>query len=68
LIETNEDFHQADNVNEALQTEILVELIRACTDKDDTIRELASRTLVCIATTQYGREVLVKNKILANIS
>jgi hypothetical protein len=68
LIEVNEDFHQADNVNEALTTDILVEFTKACTEEDDTIRELASRTLVAIANSSWGREVLVKNKLLQHIS
>lgn len=62
LIETNEDFHRADLVNEALNTNILVELIKLCSDKDDVIRELASRALVSIANTNYGRRVLVEAK------
>ena len=68
LIEVNEDFHLADNVNEALTTDILVEFTKACTEEDDTIRELASRTLVAIANSSWGREVLVKNKLLQHIS
>ena len=68
LIETNEDFHQADNVNDALNTDILVEFIRACEDEDDTIRELASRTLVSIANSSLGREILVRNKLLQHVS
>lgn len=68
LIETNEDFHQADNVNEALNTDILVEFINACQDKDNTIRELASRTLVSIANSSWGREILVRNQLLQHIS
>lgn len=68
LFEINEDFHQADNVNEALNTNILVEFLRACGEKDDEIRELASRTLVSIGNTAWGREILVRQKLLGNIS
>jgi hypothetical protein len=62
LIETNEDFHRADKVNEALNTNILVEIMKLCKDKDDNIRELASRTLVSIANTNFGRRLLVDTK------
>jgi HEAT repeat protein len=68
LIEINEDFHQADKVNEALKTNILVELVRGCQDHDDTIRELASRALVSIGNTAWGREILVEKKLLPHLS
>lgn len=68
LIELNEDYHQADKINESLKTQILIELVKACKEKDDTIRELASRSICCIANTAMGRQILVNNKILPHIS
>lgn len=46
LIEINEDFHQADKLNFAIESGILFELVQSCREKDDTIRELASRALL----------------------
>ena len=30
LIEINEDFHQADKLNEALDSKVLIELVKCC--------------------------------------
>ena len=68
LIEINEDFHQADKLNEALETGIVMQLVYCCRQEDDTIRELASRAILQIANTEKGRVTLVIGKILAIIA
>ncbi len=52
LIEINEDFHQADKVNVALNANILGELVKCFRENDDTIRELASRAILKVACTE----------------
>ena len=59
LIEINEDFHQADKVNVALNANILGELIKCFKEEDETIRELASRAVLKVACTEQGRETLI---------
>ena len=59
LIEINEDFHQADKLNFAIDSGILMQLVYCCRDKDDTLRELASRAILKIANTEKGRVTLV---------
>jgi hypothetical protein len=68
LIEINEDFHQADKLNEALDSSILMQLVYCCRQLDDTIRELASRAILKIANTEKGRVTLIHGKILAIIA
>ena len=68
LIEINEDFHQADKLNFAIDSGILMQLVYCCRDKDDTLRELASRAILKIAATEKGRVTLVQTKTLAIIS
>jgi hypothetical protein len=46
LIEINEDFHSADKINFALESNILHELVACFTFKDNIIRELASRAVL----------------------
>lgn len=46
LIEINEDFHQADKINIALKTTVLEELVKCFVEKDNVIRELASRAVL----------------------
>jgi hypothetical protein len=46
LIEINEDFHSADKLNFALNSNILSELVTCFSKKDDIIRELASRAVL----------------------
>ena len=67
LVEINEDFHQADKVNVALNANILLELIKCFKEADDTIRELASRAVLKVACTEQGREVLIENKCVQEI-
>jgi hypothetical protein len=59
LIEINEDFHQADKVNVALKANVLRQLINCFKEKDNTIRELASRAVLKVACTEKGRETLI---------
>jgi hypothetical protein len=59
LIEINEDFHQADKINFALESQILRELVKCFSEKDKVIRELASRAVLQVACTEKGREILV---------
>jgi hypothetical protein len=51
LIEINNDFHQGDKLNFALDSEILNELVRCFEDEDNVIRELASRAIIKSAGT-----------------
>jgi hypothetical protein len=67
LKEINEDFHQADKVNMAVQASVLGELVRCFKESDDVIRELASRAVLKLATTEYGRETLIHDKIVPEI-
>ena len=46
LIEINEDFHQADKINFALNSTILSELVSCFKESDNVIRELASRAVL----------------------
>lgn len=62
LHEINEDFHQADKVNMALDAQLLGELVKCFKEKDDVIRELASRAVLQVACTEYGRETLIQQK------
>jgi len=59
LIEINEDFHQADKLNFALESQILKQLVKCFHEKDTVIRELASGAILKVACTEKGREVLV---------
>jgi hypothetical protein len=67
LVEINEDFHQADKVNMALDAGVLKELVRCFKEQDDVIRELASRAVLKVATTEHGRETLIHEKIVPEI-
>lgn len=64
LVEINEDFHQADKVNFALNSDILYQLVGCFREKDDVIRELASRAVLKIGNTEKGRVTLVNNELL----
>lgn len=61
LVEINEDFHQADKLNFALESNILQQLLACFSHKDSNIRELASRAVLKIANTEMGRVVFVQN-------
>ena len=64
LIEVNEDFHQADLVNQALDSNILASLILCFKDQDDVIRELASRAVLKVTNVEMGRVVFVANTLV----
>ncbi len=68
LVEINEDFHQADKLNEALDSGILMCLVYCCREEDNTIRELASRAILKIANTEKGRVTLVSSRSLAIVA
>ena len=68
LVEINEDFHQADKLNEALDSGILMCLVYCCRETDDTIRTLASSAVLKIANTEKGRVTLVSSRSLAIVA
>lgn len=68
LHEINEDFHQADKLNEALDSGILMCLVYCCREKCDETRELASRAILKIANTEKGRVTLVSSRSLAIVA
>jgi len=45
----------------------LYELVKCFKEKDETIRELASRAFIKIANTRMGRETLILDEIVPNI-
>jgi len=62
LMEINEDFHFGDRINFAITFDnpnLLNELIRCFDEEDDIIRELASRAIIKVASTEQGRAILV---------
>jgi len=67
LTEINEDFHQADKINFALESTILSELVKCFSEEDSVIRELASRAVVQVATTDKGRVTLVSQQTVPEI-
>lgn len=64
LLEVNEDFHQADLVNQALDSNILASLVLCFKDQDDVIRELASRAVLKVTNVEMGRVVFVANTLV----
>ena len=64
LIEINEDFHQADKMNFALESDILVQLISCFQDKDSAIRELGARAVLKVTNTEMGRVIFVSNNLI----
>ncbi len=80
LIEINEDFHDGSKLNQAIAPKyegegeneeelptILNELVRCFEEEDDTIRELASRAIIKVASTEKGRQTLVDLEIVQMI-
>lgn len=81
LIEINEDFHDASKLNQAIALKyenegeeneeekptVLNELVRCFEEEDDTIRELASRAIIKVASTEKGRQTLVDLEIISLI-
>ena len=68
LVEINEDFHQADKLNEALDSGILMCLVYCCRETDDAIRTLASSAVLKISNTEKGRVTLVSSRSLAIVA
>ena len=77
LIEINEDFHDGAKLNQAITLKysseeedaeelptILNELVRCFEEEDDTIRELASRAIIKVASTEKGRQTLIELEII----
>lgn len=64
LVEVNEDFHQADLINQALDANILVSLVSCFKDTDNIIRELASRAVLKVTKIEMGRVVFVTNALV----
>lgn len=68
LQEINEDFHQGDKLNLALETsEILNELINCFQEDDNVIRELSSRAIIKVAGSEKGRAILVEDEMVTSI-
>ena len=80
LIEINEDFHDGAKLNQAINPKyegegeeeqelptILNELVRCFEEEDNTIRELASRAIIKVASTEKGRNTLVDLEIVPMI-
>jgi hypothetical protein len=67
LREINEQFHQGDKLNAALDSECLYELVRCFDEEDKVIRELASRAIIKVATTEKGRMILIEEEIIPKV-
>lgn len=74
LKEINEDFHQGDKLNKALepkfegdQETILNELVRCFEEDDHVIRELASRAIIKVASSEKGRYILIADEHIPRI-
>ena len=68
LREINDDFHDANKINLALNSTILEKLVDCFTDPDDVIRELATRAIMQVARVERGRKILVDEKVVENIA
>lgn len=74
LKEINEDFHQGDKLNKALEPKfegdletILNELVRFFDEEDHVIRELASRAIIKVASSEKGRYILIADEHIPRI-
>jgi hypothetical protein len=70
LKEINEDFHQGDKINFALDLEnpeILFELVNCFEEQDAVIRELASRAIIKCCGTEQSRFLIVKEEMIPKI-
>ena len=67
LKEVNEDFHQGDKLNFALDSDILLELVRCFEEDVEVIRELGSRAIIKVAGTEKGRIILIEDEIIPKI-
>lgn len=68
LIEVNEDFHDATLIVSVLESGIIEELIVCFEDKDNIIRELASRAIMQVASVERGREYIVTHKQVVQVA
>ena len=66
LTEVNQEFHAGDNVTVALESDadpyLLTELFACFDEADETIRELASRAIIKVASTERGRMILCEDE------
>lgn len=68
LIEINEDFHDGGKTDTAIDTDgFLTEIIKCFEEQDVTIRELASRAIIKVASTEKGRDILVSDDLVTKI-
>jgi len=67
LKEINEEFHQGDKLNAALDSEVLYELARCFDENDAVIRELASRAIIKVASSEKGRYILIEDELVPRI-
>ena len=68
LKEINEDFHQGDKLNLALNSsEIMFELVNCFEESDDIIRELASRAIIKCCGTEQARFFIVQDEMIPKI-
>ena len=67
LKEVNEEFHQGDKLNDALTSDILKQLVNCFYEEDKTIRELASRAIIKVASTKVGRDILCSDEIIPKV-
>ena len=68
LVEINEDFHRSDFVALSLQFPLLERLIGTCKEEDDVRRQLASAAVMKVAATEVGRQRLIEENYLTDIS
>lgn len=68
LTEINEDFHQGDKLNFALNSsETLYELVNCFEEEDPVIRELSSRAIIKCCGTEQGRLIIVQEEMIPKI-
>lgn len=68
LIEVNEDFHDATLIVSILESGMIEELVVCFEDKDNVIRELASRAIMQVASVERGREYIVTHKLVVPVA
>lgn len=68
LLEVNEDYHDAQAVTSTLDSGMIGRLILCFSDKDNVIRELASRAIMQVAKVERGREYLIRKKLVVDVS
>eukprot|EP00349_Pseudokeronopsis_sp_Brazil_P001309 CAMPEP_0202958122 /NCGR_PEP_ID=MMETSP1396-20130829/2467_1 /ASSEMBLY_ACC=CAM_ASM_000872 /TAXON_ID= /ORGANISM="Pseudokeronopsis sp., Strain Brazil" /LENGTH=316 /DNA_ID=CAMNT_0049675989 /DNA_START=114 /DNA_END=1064 /DNA_ORIENTATION=+ len=67
LKEINEDFHCADKINLALESSLLAQFMRCFREEDACIRELASRAVLQIGSSEKGRQTLISRKLVPEV-